>query len=268
MSIRRFKELFRSLFHRGSRKPSAMVFVDYEYWFYTYQNLFGIYPDTKGWREELDKDYNILDILVFAEFSNNQRLSNQIIPLRNITNTIIETCQQTRTRKKDMTDFIMLDYIYQTAVTRKDVDVFILFTGDGHFHSVVKYLTLNLKKKVVVYAIRESLSAQLQTVASEVKILPDDDTTFWHYAPLIVEDLAYASKSNTIIPTFNSTIKAVLRNNDHTSEESVRNTLQRMLDEGLISQRLQRVDFNRKVKVLYAEWDKLHAVGLWDYENG
>ena len=26
-------------------------------------------------------------------------------------------------------------------------------------------------------------------------------------------------------------------------------------------------DFNHKVKVLRAEWDKLHAVGLWDYES-
>ncbi len=268
MSIRRFKELFRSLFHRGSRKPTAMAFVDYEYWFYTYKNLLNLEPNTMSWRQELDDNYNVLDILVFAEFSNNKYLNNQITPLRNITNTIIETYQQTGTRKKDMTDFIMLDYIYQTAVTRKDVDVFILFTGDGHFHSVVKYLIHTLKKKVVVYAIKGSLSTQLKAVASEVRIPPDEDTTFKQYAPYIVEDLAYASKSSKIIPTFNSTIKAVLRNHKEASEESVRYTLQKMLDDGLVVQRLQRVEFNHQVKVLFAEWDKLHAIGLWDYENG
>ena len=52
--------------------------------------------------EELDEKYTILDIMVFAEFSNDQRLNNQITPLRNITNTIIETYQQTKNRKKDM----------------------------------------------------------------------------------------------------------------------------------------------------------------------
>jgi hypothetical protein len=41
-----------------------------------------------------------------------------------------------------------------------------------------------------------------------------------------------------------------------------------MLDDGLVVQRMQRVDFNRKVKILRAEWAKLHEIGLWDYENG
>ena len=64
--------------------------MDYEYWYFSYQNLFRMEPDVKGWRKELDEDYDILDIMVFAEFSSNQRLQNQITPLRNITNTIIE----------------------------------------------------------------------------------------------------------------------------------------------------------------------------------
>ena len=190
MPISRVRDWLLRFLHRGSRKPAAMAFVDYESWFYTYKNLLSLEPNTKSWRQELDDNYNVLDILVFAEFSNNKYLNKQITPLRNITNTIIETYQQTGTRKKDMTDFIMLDYIYQTAATRKDVDVFILFTGDGHFHSVVKYLTQTLKKKVVVYAIKESLSLQLKAIASEVRIPPDEDTTFHQYAPYIVEDLA------------------------------------------------------------------------------
>ncbi len=267
MSVLRASNWLQAIFHRNPAKPRALAFVDFEYWFYTYQNFFSMEPDAMRWRKELDEKYTILDIMVFAEFSNNQRLNNQITPLRNITNTIIETYQQTKNRKKDMTDFIMLDYIYQNAVTRNDVDVYILFTGDGHFHSVVKYLSQTLRKKVVIYGIKDSISMQLQTVASEVIELPDDENAFWQYAPFIVEDLAYASKSISIIPTFNSTIKAVLRNHKEASEEYVRKALQRMLDEGLISQHLQRVDFNHKVKVLRAEWDKLHAVGLWDYES-
>ena len=257
-----------AILHRGSGKPRAIAFVDYEYWYFSYQNLFRMEPDVKGWRKELDEDYDILDIMVFAEFSSNQRLQNQITPLRNITNTIIETHQQTRTRKKDMTDFIMLDYIYQTAASRKDVDVFIIFTGDGHFHSVVKYLTQTLRKKVAIYGIKESFSAQLQEVASVVKLLPYEDSSFRRYAQLIVEDLAITSKNDKIIPTFNSTVSAVMRKHQDISEEYVRRTLQKMLDDGLVVQRMQRVDFNRKVKILRAEWAKLNEIGLWDYENG
>ena len=58
-----------------------------------------------------------------------------------------------------------------------------------------------------------------------------------------------------------------MRNHPEASEEYVRRTLQKMLDEGLVVQRMQRVDFNRKVKILRAEWDKLHEIGLWDYEE-
>ncbi len=241
--------------------------MDYEYWYYSYQNLFNMEPDTKGWREELDEEYTILDILIFAEFSNNKRLYEQITPLRNIANTIVETHQQTRTRKKDMTDFIMLDYIYQTAANRKDVDVFILFTGDGHFHSVVKYLTQPLHKKVIIYGIRESLSTQLKNIATVVRELPDVEKDFRYYARLIVEDLAYTSKSSTIIPTFTSTIKAILRNHPEESEEYVRRTLQKMMDDGLVVQHFYRVDFNRRVKILRAEWDKLREIGLWSDED-
>lgn len=268
MPIIRAPNWLRAILHRSSGKPRALAFVDYEYWFYMYQNFFSMEPDTLRWRKELDEKYTVLDIMVFAEFSNNQRIGSQVTPLRNITNTIIETHQQTGTRKKDVTDFIMLDYIYRNAGTRNDADVYILFTGDGHFHSVVKYLTQTLGKKVVIYGIRDSISMQLRAIASEIVELPDEENIFWQYAPFIVEDLAYASLRSSIIPTFNSTIQAVLRNHGEAPEELVRKTLQRMLDEGLVSQKMQRVEFNRQVKVLRPEWDKLHAVGLWDYENG
>lgn len=59
-----------------------------------------------------------------------------------------------------------------------------------------------------------------------------------------------------------------MRKHQDISKEYVRRTLQKMLDDGLVVQRMQRVDFNRKVKILRAGWDKLHEIGLWDYENG
>ena len=58
--------------------------------------------------------------------------------------------------KKDMTDFIMLDYIYQTAALRPEIGVYILFTGDAHFQSVTKYLAQRLGKEVVIYGVTEA----------------------------------------------------------------------------------------------------------------
>ena len=40
---------------------------------------------------------------------------------------------------KDYTDFIILDNIYQKALSSSDVNLFIIFSGDGHFSSVVAF---------------------------------------------------------------------------------------------------------------------------------
>ena len=46
-----------------------MVFVDYEYWFYSYKNKYNLRPDTAAWRAELEKQFDIEDIMIFADFS-------------------------------------------------------------------------------------------------------------------------------------------------------------------------------------------------------
>ncbi len=57
--------IFRSL----ARSKRAMVFVDYEYWFYSYKNKYNLRPDTAAWRAELEKQFDIEDIMIFADFS-------------------------------------------------------------------------------------------------------------------------------------------------------------------------------------------------------
>lgn len=159
--------LFRS---KGSRKR-AMVFVDYESWFYSYKTLYGMRPDPKAFRTSLEAEYEIEDIMVFGDFSS-PWMAEELGKLRNITNTIIETGNTFNRRKKDMTDFIMLDYIYQYADESSKAGTYIIFTGDGHFQSVTKYLVHKKRKNVVVYGVRDTISRQLRDAASEVRELP------------------------------------------------------------------------------------------------
>ena len=111
-----FSKLFRS---RG--KNNTLVFVDYEYWFYSYQTMFDMRPSPVLWRKEIEKNYNISDIMVFGDFSH-EAINQELCKIREITNTIIETQNTDARRKKDMTDFIMLDYIYQTAAERPEIE--------------------------------------------------------------------------------------------------------------------------------------------------
>ena len=69
----------------------------------------------------------------------------------------------------------MLDSIYQRAMFAKDIDTFIIFTGDGHFTSVVKFLTNTCKKEVIVYAVRDCLSGMLKSAASKYIEIPTSE---------------------------------------------------------------------------------------------
>lgn len=245
----------------SKRKPRAMVFVDYEYWYYSYKTRFGLQPDPITWRNEVEKNYSIEDIMVFADFSS-PGLSTELGKLREMTNTIIETGTESNRRKKDMTDFVMLDYIYQMADSHKKIDTYILFTGDGHFQSVVKYLIQKKKKRVVVYGVNDSFSRRLQAVASETITVPFDDELYKCYRKMIIENMAYVAEKPKIIPTFNGTVEAVATRNQVPAEQ-ISATLARMIDEGLIIRKEQRVEFTKYVKVLAADWTLLIKQGLW-----
>ena len=118
-----------NLFKPGGSKRRAMVFVDYESWFYSYKTLYNMRPDPKEFRNKLETEYDIEDIMVFGDFSS-PVIAEELGKLRSITNTIIETGNTFNRRKKDMTDFIMLDYIYQYADQDKRNGTYIIFTGD------------------------------------------------------------------------------------------------------------------------------------------
>ena len=151
---------------KSAGKPAAIAFVDYEHWFISMQRMYGERPDIRAWRAEISKDYNVKDILFFGDFSN-QSLRSDIPRIREVSSSIIETQNASAYHKKDHTDFIMLDHIYQRVMTYgDDTDVFIIFSGDGHFSSVASFLVNRCEKKVVVYGVRDCLSNQLANTAS------------------------------------------------------------------------------------------------------
>jgi len=130
-------------------KPTAAVFVDYEHWYISLHRMYQIRPNLQAWMADMKENYDILDVTFFADFSN-QHLANEVPRIREITNNIIFTAPTgTGAHKKDFTDFIMLDHIYQRAMSSKEIDTFIIFSGDGHFSSVVSFLKTILIKRSV-----------------------------------------------------------------------------------------------------------------------
>lgn len=253
----------RFLKAKRRRIHKTMVFIDYEYWYYAYTKQFHIKPSLSYFIEMLKQrdDIQIVDIMVFADFSN-KSLSDELPKLRMVTNTIIETGNTYFGIKKDLTDFVMLDYIYQSSFMQKDIDFYILFTGDGHFQSVVKYLTQRRSLYVLIYAVQGSLSKQLQAVATESVELPTNEEILDRCRKMIIENMEYVSTKSFIVPTFLSTVDAISRNYDIPSE-FVNAALKSMIDEGYIVQKMYRVQFNKEVRIVAANWDKLREAGLY-----
>ena len=52
------------------RKQKAIVFVDYEHWFYSYKNIWGFKPNVTMWRKALEQKYKVVYLEFFADFSN------------------------------------------------------------------------------------------------------------------------------------------------------------------------------------------------------
>lgn len=159
-----------SIFSKNSvprnSKPSAIAFVDYEHWYISMYRMYHQKPDIRQWRSAISELYDVHDILFFGDFSN-PSLRAEISKIREISSSIIETQNASSYHKKDYTDFIMLDHIYQRAITYGDnTDVFIIFSGDGHFSSAASFLVNRCGKTVAVYGIRDCFSMQLKNTAS------------------------------------------------------------------------------------------------------
>lgn len=253
-------ELFRTIFRRQADvSKKAVAFVDYEHWYYSYHNLYGIKPGISAWRKKLETQFELLDILVFGDFS--QPIINQeLCKIREATNTIIETAHPGF--KKDMTDFIMLDYLYQMAAENRDIGTYILFTGDGHFQPVTKYLTQKKKKEAVVYGVRGAFSSQLKASASKCIEYPYQEELVPGYYDIIIRHFDYISNKN-INPTFMKTVEVIAERNQ-IEEDVVRSILQEMLDKGYVYQEETPVSFNRKIRIVRANWELLIKDGLWD----
>lgn len=229
--------LFRKKQHSG--KPRAIAFIDYEHWYISYDRLLHAKPDIKGWRSMLAEQYDLREMLFFADFSNDA-LRQEISRIREVSSSIIETQNTSSRYKKDFTDFIMLDHIYQRAFFAQDIDVFLIFSGDGHFSSAVSFLINRCSKKVGVYGVRDAMSQQLKNTASFFMEIPELDLGNREYYPQIFRSLKNLEEKQTSqktpqYPTFWGTVDAVA-GRVHAPKQDIADALRRLLEHGYLYQ--------------------------------
>lgn len=244
----------------ASHSPTAAVFVDYEHWYIALDKSYRTKPDIASFTEEIKKQYHLRSYTFFGDFSN-PSLQNEMHKIRAYTNDIVETKNGGSHFKKDFTDFIMLDKIYQTAYTSKDIDTYIIFTGDSHFTSVVLFLKNVCRKHVLVYGVKGAFSGQLMTAATKTREVEPDPLA--PICRLIVESLYELEKaSDNARPTFMRTIDAVAGKNQ-LEKAQVRRAMERLFEKDCVSQYVKRVG-NNDVKLLKVNYKMSEKLGYFN----
>lgn len=243
----------------GRNKSKAIVFVDYEHWYISLHRMYEIKPNLKDWKTELDKRFDVKEIMFFADFSN-QSLANEIPRIREITNTIIYTAPTgTGAHKKDFTDFIMLDYIYRKAMSEKNIDAFIIFSGDGHFSSVASFLKNDLKKEVGIYGVKDAFSSQLQNIASWTETVPGELDIFRPY----YEKIFTAIKSREgYKPTRKEIIKKITENGKG-NKQIAEAAMDRLIENKYIVNKDVHLDGKQTISAVIVNWKKAEEDGYY-----
>lgn len=250
-------------------KPRALAFVDYEHWYISLDKMYHTRPDIGKWINDMKKTLDIRGIWFFGDFSKNQSLREEMTKIRGFTNNIIETGNGTNRVTKDFTDFIMLDHIYQAAMSdRDDIDVFVIFTGDGHFTSVASFLKNKCKKEVEIYAVKGGCSNQLRMAASRTVEYPDETDDKKQIFQLIfsaLDKIEHSPSSKNMKPTFIKTVEAVSVQNN-LPRKKVREAAQWLVDNGYIERKKEKA-FGKTIVTVSANWYEVAKAGLWTPEK-
>ena len=207
-------------------------------------------PNIKSWFEDLNSKFNLTEVNFFADFSH-KNLADEIGRIRLFSNKIIDT-RSPNGVQKDFTDFIILDNMYQKALSSEDIEVFILFSGDGHFSSVTSFLKNFYHKQVVVYGINGCFSKQLRETATTFHILPNEQDVNESFYSAIFEYL-----KTSPAPTYNEAISfALKKSKGNATKQKIMQAMKTLTEQNIISERNISAPKGRKRKMLFVDWEK------------
>ena len=250
-----------ALFSKKQTRPKCIAFVDFEHWYIALERQYGVKPDIKGWKESLSETYDVEEIAVFGDFSNSG-LRGELDKLRDVTPMVFDTKNSSEYYKKDFTDFIILDNIYQKALSREDINTFIIFTGDGHFSSVCAFLKNFCHKEVGIYGVQGGISSTLIKNSSWVREIPLEFELNAPYYNMIFTYLEKMGTQSDIYPTFRKTAETVASMYD-VEFDTIKQLLSELINEGYITQLTKNIRRREQIRILEPNWSLIEKDGLW-----
>ena len=233
----------------------SIVFIDYESLFISFQKQYSMPPMFDPLIEEIKQNGKIMKIYVFADFTK-QELCMERNRVRTVTSNIIDCGNEGASIRKDFTDFIMLDHIYQELIQNPSVEQFIFVTGDGHFSSSATFLRTFMDKTVGVYGVAGSLSRQLRDCSTWTKEVCAIDGDELEYQTNLLRNMRSAENKG-IYHTFVKTVEHTRRNygGDQYRYEQV---LRKLIAENYIASELCTAIKGKEFMTLVVDWDRVN----------
>lgn len=258
-----FFQSFKNLFKKKQIGLSGCIaFIDYEHWYIALEKMYGKKPAIHIWLNDVQKKYDLKEVIFFANFSKFRDKEKEIRRIRTITNSIIDTYNPDAHYKKDFTDFIILDNIYQKALSREDIETFIIFTGDGHFSSVCAFLKNFCHKEVGIYGVQGGISSTLMKNSSWVKEIPLEAELNAPFYDMIFTYIKELENNREIYPTFRKTAEKIAEKND-VSYDIISKHLSDLISDGYIAQNTKYIRRREQIRILQPNWDLVEKDGLW-----
>lgn len=243
-----------------NRKPVTALFIDYEHWYYSLLRLGSLGPDMEALLADVKTRATLNHISVFGDFTQDA-IKGEVARIRRYTTNIIN-CENSGPVKKNYTDFIMLDNVYQTLIMRHDIEQYIFVTGDGHFSSVIAHLRTFHDKKVGVYGVNGSFNNNLKEGSTWWMVIEPQ----YDYQYKNILDTIWHTEERKYIPSFQRMVDNCAKYNglDH---NLVSATLASLINRGYVSQEQHDLPGGTSVRALVTNWSALERDGLYNRDN-
>lgn len=157
--------------NNGQEAPEVAVFVDFENIRYSTINSFGREPDPLAWRDKALK-YGLMSVArAYADFDQHPpqvrtRLDVAGFELHHYPakKTVDSHGREKLASRSDLN--LVID-LFNTALVRPDLKIFMLFTGDKDFIRLVTTLRNRLGRRVIICGVPGSISPDLVIAAGE-----------------------------------------------------------------------------------------------------
>ncbi len=165
----------------ASIKQEAALFIDIDNIVISFENEFGYRIDFKRVIDNIKKFFNVPNDQIIA-IGNMDKFDKKII--ENIRNQGIHPRKTEHKDKKNSADAEISYEIYEKNYYRPDQEIYIIMTGDGDFRKVSSFLGNALNKKVIIYAVRNTLSKSLRGVNAQI----------WYLDAIVLKDIEKIAK--------------------------------------------------------------------------